>query len=133
MERNGETDLLAPEVMSILIASQNWTGVVKGRILVHALREHYYNQDDTVVVSPDATAIGDKWAMDYLNVAWLSPILEAMDDDVSGYISVSEVNRFMQRLPQDLGWRSALCPSFGDWNACSRMATAFQRGWRIGP
>ncbi|KAI0662489.1 hypothetical protein C8Q70DRAFT_909094 [Cubamyces menziesii] len=82
----------------------NWTGVVKGRILVHALREHYYNQDDTVVVSPDATAIGDKWALDYLNVAWLSPILEAMDDDVSGYISVSEVNRFMQRLPQDLGW-----------------------------
>ena len=87
---------------------QNWTGVVKGRILVHALREHYYNQDDTVVASPDATAISDKWALDYLNVAWLSPIMEAMDDDVSGYISVSEVNRFMQRLPQDLGWRSVL-------------------------
>ncbi|KAL1952244.1 hypothetical protein VTO73DRAFT_1393 [Trametes versicolor] len=83
----------------------NWTGVVKGRILVHALREHY-SQDDLVPASPTATEIvmSDKWTLEYLNIAWLHPILEAIDDDTSGYISVSEVNRFMQRLPPELNW-----------------------------
>lgn len=86
--------------------AQNWTGVVKGRILVHALREHY-SQDDLVPASPTATEIvmSDKWTLEYLNIAWLHPILEAIDDDTSGYISVSEVNRFMQRLPPELNWR----------------------------
>ncbi|KAI0666294.1 hypothetical protein C8Q78DRAFT_1072526 [Trametes maxima] len=87
----------------------NWTGVVKGRLLVHALREHYSNTEDvtaTTLADSDKPkpAMNDKWALEYLNVAWLHPIMEAIDDDTSGYISVSEVNRFMQRLPAELGW-----------------------------
>ncbi|KAL7285783.1 hypothetical protein ACG7TL_000892 [Trametes sanguinea] len=84
--------------------AMNWTGVVKGRILVHALREHYA-QDDVSGGPTQMQGQVDKWALHYLNIAWLNPILEAIDDDTSGYISVSEVNKFMQRLPQELDWR----------------------------
>ncbi|KAI9059697.1 hypothetical protein FKP32DRAFT_1541614, partial [Trametes sanguinea] len=83
--------------------AMNWTGVVKGRILVHALREHYA-QDDVSGGPTQMQGQVDKWALHYLNIAWLNPILEAIDDDTSGYISVSEINRFMQRLPQELDW-----------------------------
>ncbi|KAI0828260.1 hypothetical protein BC628DRAFT_1337903 [Trametes gibbosa] len=102
---NGTHSRIKNADLQRLWREMNWTGVVKGRILVHALREHY-SQDDFVTTSPEAAAVmSDKWALDYLNIAWLHPIMEAIDDDTSGYISVSEVNRFMQRLPPELCWR----------------------------
>ncbi|KAI0651487.1 hypothetical protein C8Q79DRAFT_922231 [Trametes meyenii] len=88
----------------------NWSGVVKGRLLVHALREHYSNAEDTATVLLESDkpklAMNDKWALEYLNVAWLHPIMEAIDDDTSGYISVSEVNSLPHWLAYwAIGWR----------------------------
>ena len=45
----------------------------------------------------------DGWAFKYIDVNWLQPILEAFDDDASGFITVAEVNRFTSSRPAD--WR----------------------------
>jgi hypothetical protein len=45
----------------------------------------------------------DGWAFKYIDVNWLQPILEAFDDDASGFITVAEVNRFTSSRPADWG------------------------------
>jgi hypothetical protein len=83
---------------------------------VLALREHYlekpsekegYHSMGTIKASspPDP----DAWAMKFIDVMWVQPILEAFDDDASGFISVTEVNAFTSSRPDD--WRFVSCHS----------------------
>ncbi|KAF7364190.1 Protein kinase domain-containing protein [Mycena sanguinolenta] len=44
----------------------------------------------------------DRWALSYINVAHLQPILEAVDDDGSGFVSIAEANNFASKRPK--GW-----------------------------
>lgn len=46
----------------------------------------------------------DQWALRYVDVVWLQPIMEAFDEDGSGLITISELNRFR---PAELNWRHA--------------------------
>jgi hypothetical protein len=45
----------------------------------------------------------DKWALEFINVAHLQSILEAIDDDGSGFVSIKEANNFAILRPK--GWR----------------------------
>ena len=45
----------------------------------------------------------DRWALAYINAAYVQPILEAVDDDGTGFVSVKEVNTFAGSRPD--GWR----------------------------
>jgi len=45
----------------------------------------------------------DAWAMKFIDVMWVQPIMEAFDDDASGFITVTEVNTFTKSRPQE--WR----------------------------
>ncbi|KAI0644514.1 hypothetical protein C8Q79DRAFT_777234 [Trametes meyenii] len=81
-----------------------WRGHVKARHFVLALRDFYLQQADdqytpqTIVrAHPD-----DKWAIEYLDVSYISALIEAFDDDASGFITINEVNRFTSSRPQ--GW-----------------------------
>lgn len=47
----------------------------------------------------------DDWSFAYININYLQQIMEAFDDDGSGYITVSEVNKFVDALPSSIGWR----------------------------
>lgn len=51
------------------------------------------------------TKIGehDEWTLDYISVTRLQAIIEAFDDDASGFITVGEVNAFTASKPRD--WR----------------------------
>ncbi|KAF9553901.1 hypothetical protein CPC08DRAFT_767164 [Agrocybe pediades] len=44
----------------------------------------------------------DKWALAYINATYTQPILEAVDDDGTGMISIKEVNVFVTSRPE--GW-----------------------------
>lgn len=44
----------------------------------------------------------DSWALAYLNVAHVQSILEAIDDDGTGFVSIKEVNTFVSSRPT--GW-----------------------------
>jgi len=76
---------------------------------VLALRDHYLEKlasDTEIVLGVDTSVIGsptnpDAWAIKYIDVMWVPPILEAFDDDASGFITVTEVNRFTSSRPAD--------------------------------
>ena len=44
----------------------------------------------------------DEWTLRYISVPYIQPILEAIDDDASGFITISEVNKFSAARPE--GW-----------------------------
>lgn len=91
----------------VLTLSQNWGGSVKTRLFVMALRDHYRDLAADVKFASDASKriVGDEWALEYLGSTWLNPIMEAFDDDGSGYVTIAEVNRFMDWKPPELNWR----------------------------
>ena len=45
----------------------------------------------------------DEWTLEYINVTRLQAIIEAFDDDASGFITVGEANAFTTARPAD--WR----------------------------
>ena len=48
----------------------------------------------------------DGWAIKYINIGRARSILEAFDDDASGFVTVSEVNNLTRSRPRD--WRCVL-------------------------
>jgi hypothetical protein len=90
---------------------KGWRGNVKARHFVLALRDHYLEKLssetegvlDMSTSSIDNSTNPDGWAIKYLDILWVQPILEAFDDDASGFITVAEVNRFTSSRPVD--WR----------------------------
>ena len=90
---------------------KGWRGNVKARHFVLALRDHYLEklsseaQDvlDMSNSSIDNCTNSDGWAIKYLDIMWVQPILEAFDDDASGFITIAEVNCFTSSRPVD--WR----------------------------
>ena len=65
-----------------------------------ALRDYYIEKSAGGLGS--ASGPGG-WALKYINVGRARVILEAFDDDVSGFVTVSEVNNLTQSRPRD--WR----------------------------
>lgn len=45
----------------------------------------------------------DTWALQYITVSRVQPLIEAIDNDVSSFVTVSEVNAFTSARPA--GWR----------------------------
>ena len=64
-------------------------------------------ENATHAKKPDTIA-KDEWALEYLGLNWLRPLMEAFDDDVSGYVSITEVNKLMDMCPPSLNWRCVL-------------------------
>ena len=50
----------------------------------------------------------DSWAIGYINIGRARSILEAFDDDASGFVTVTEVNNLTRLRPRD--WRYAVAP-----------------------
>jgi len=46
----------------------------------------------------------DRWALRYISVNYVRNILEAFDDDASGFITVKEANNFTRSRPLDWRW-----------------------------
>lgn len=52
---------------------------------------------------PQESAESPGKTLEYVKAFKLQPLTEALDDDLSGYVSTSEVNNFIQYRPKD--WR----------------------------
>ena len=50
-----------------------------------------------------ATPAEDLWSLQYITVQRAQPLVEALDDDGSSFITVNEVNTFTTTRPE--GWR----------------------------
>lgn len=48
----------------------------------------------------------DQWALRYIGLNYVRSILEAFDDDASGFVTVKEANSFTRSRPLDWRWVS---------------------------
>lgn len=83
---------------------------MKARLFVMTLRDHYKERAEVASASTFSMRGGgsqrsDDWAFEFINTKYLQPIMEAFDDDGSGYVTYQEVNDFVDERPASLGWR----------------------------
>ena len=74
-----------------------------------SLRDHFAEKaagDSGSVKGPDG------WALKYININRAPSILEAFDDDASGFVTIREVNDFTKSRPLD--WEYAYFPNLQD-------------------
>ncbi|KAF8340734.1 uncharacterized protein EI90DRAFT_3036693 [Cantharellus anzutake] len=123
-----------------------WHTNVKARIFVMTLHDYYQDMFSSSSAVPTGGAGGEvavggeddakpsdpseeadcldytpdpanKWCLQFLNLRYLSSIMEAFDDDSSGFVRISEVNDFTASIPK--GW------SLLQWLAY------WAHGWRV--
>jgi hypothetical protein len=91
---------------------QGWKGSVKSKSLVLALRDHFVEKARPLLqiegpkTSTDSTQrkdMDDMWTLQYLTVIQAQPLLEALDDDFSSYVTIAEINSFTSSRPEN--WR----------------------------
>ena len=74
-----------------------------------ALRDYYRQQVKQKREAPHSDGVKsrladeDEWALEWININRLQAIIEAFDDDASGFITVEEVNYFTTSRPKE--WR----------------------------
>ncbi|KAI0080472.1 hypothetical protein K474DRAFT_1704774 [Panus rudis PR-1116 ss-1] len=63
----------------------------------------------------------DDWPFEYMNFRWMPQIMEAFDDDGSGFVSINEVNQLTDSLPRELGWSLPHWIAYWaiGWQACA--------------
>ena len=78
------------------------------------LRDHYRDRAESAAASSFGQPSADDWAFEFINAKYLQPIMEAFDDDGSGYVTYQEVNEFVEAKPDSLNWRycCSLAPIF---------------------
>ena len=81
------------------------------------LRDHFNDKAegqlspvaDDKIIAARSEREADDWARQYVDVKYLPPIMDAIDDDGSGHVTIAEINRFTDLLPSSLGWRCDPC------------------------
>ncbi|KZV96120.1 hypothetical protein EXIGLDRAFT_833894 [Exidia glandulosa HHB12029] len=95
----------------------SWRGSVKARQFIVSIQDHFLQKyggggeaiptREENAAAPSDPASGaddpaqDKWAIKYITLTRVRPILEAFDDDASGWISIKEANTFTSTRPHD--------------------------------
>ncbi|GLB44990.1 hypothetical protein LshimejAT787_1900680 [Lyophyllum shimeji] len=121
---SGAHDRITDPDLQKIWKDMGWKGSVKARHFVLALHDYYTDKlssPDTPTTShisglpsPQTPGTGrgsmviiprkrqdDRWALAYINAAYVQPILEAVDDDGTGFVSVKEVNTFVAERPEN--------------------------------
>ncbi|KAH9034702.1 hypothetical protein EDB85DRAFT_2288949 [Lactarius pseudohatsudake] len=107
--KGGPHDRIRDRTIYDIWTEMGWRGNVKARHFVLALRDHYLEklamEADGVPGMGGGSNNGsrnpDAWAIKFVDVTRLQPISEAFDDDASGFITISEMNRFTGSRPAD--------------------------------
>ncbi|KAF9557962.1 hypothetical protein CPC08DRAFT_709992 [Agrocybe pediades] len=114
---SGAHDRIIDPGLQKIWKDMGWKGSVKARHFVLALHDYYseearetlYRKQSLDRVQPTApisfptpSVRNDDWALAYINATYVQSILEAIDDDGTGFISVKEVNTFIASRPD--GW-----------------------------
>ncbi|KAN0140973.1 hypothetical protein V8E53_001417 [Lactarius tabidus] len=108
-EISGPRQRIRDRTMHEIWSDMGWRGNVKARHFVLALRDYYVEKlageaEGDPVMCPallDTPQNLDAWAIKFIDVKRLRPISEAFDDDASGFITISEMNRFTISRPPD--------------------------------
>ncbi|TBU41129.1 hypothetical protein BD309DRAFT_868889 [Dichomitus squalens] len=124
----GPHDRIIDPDLSNIWKEMRWRGNVKARHFVLALRDYCLEKLDKLRKNeqtftdcdyPTLITEQDEWTLEYINVTRLQAIIEAFDDDASGFITVGEANAFTTARPADwsllhwmaywaVGWQMAM-------------------------
>ncbi|KAI0951411.1 hypothetical protein AcW1_008459 [Taiwanofungus camphoratus] len=101
---SGPHDKLVDPDLHVIWKEMGWRGSVKARHFVLALRDYYREQADDRKHHANHLDMADTddlslWALEWITVNRLQSIVEAFDDDASGFITVAEANRFTTSRP----------------------------------
>ncbi|TCD65461.1 hypothetical protein EIP91_002675 [Steccherinum ochraceum] len=99
--REGPHDKIKNPELKEMWKEMNWRRNVKASLFVMTLRDLFREKGEENSNGMEAL---EDWALKYIDATWLQSIMEAFDDDASGYITVVELNRFTDALPDSLGW-----------------------------
>ncbi|CAK5270944.1 unnamed protein product [Mycena citricolor] len=119
--KEGLHERIMDEDLQTLWKDQGWKGSVKARYFVLALNDYYSelfskhipeSKNSSAPPSPEVTTINliaelpsvpkyeddDRWALKYITVANIQfkPILETVDDDGTGFVTIKETNEFIK-------------------------------------
>ncbi|EMD34579.1 hypothetical protein CERSUDRAFT_125183, partial [Gelatoporia subvermispora B] len=89
------------------ITDQTWSGHAEARQFVMALRDHFIERSSVTSLSSTESAsreVDEQWALEYIGPRWQQHLMDAIDDDSSGYVTIAELNNFTNSLPKDLNW-----------------------------
>ncbi|KAK0187865.1 hypothetical protein F5146DRAFT_731520 [Armillaria mellea] len=81
-----------------------WNRSVKAKHLVLALHDYFIEKLRPLGRPYDpipAEYEKDQWTLAYLNSPHLQPLLEAIDDDATGFITIREINTFVESKPKE--------------------------------
>lgn len=81
--------------------TQGWRGSVKARHFVLALKDHYA---EMIAGGNEDGTSSDEWALRFINVNHVRNIMEAFDEDASGFVTIKEANHFTCSRPPDWRW-----------------------------
>ena len=70
-----------------------------------ALKDYYIVK---AASNSDSLMSTDGWAIKYINIGRARSVVEAFDEDTSGFVTINEVNHFTQSRPTN--WRCDLSP-----------------------
>jgi len=93
-----------------------------------ALKDYYIEK--AAGESAGSLVGADKWALKYINVNRARTILEAFDDDASGFVTIQEVNNFTRARPLD--WGLVIPNMYSHYSNTEMNYIAFPTGWHIG-
>ncbi|KAI0320386.1 hypothetical protein OF83DRAFT_592964 [Amylostereum chailletii] len=109
------------EIIEQLWSNMEWRGNVKAKHFVLALRDYYVEKigpfaRSSQILDTDST---DSWAIKHIDILYLQPIMEAFDDDASGFITIAEMNHFTSSRPKEwslphwiaywaVGWKAGM-------------------------
>ncbi|TFK69486.1 hypothetical protein BDN72DRAFT_819995 [Pluteus cervinus] len=122
---SGSHERIVDPDLKTIWKEMGWKGSVKARHFVLALHDYFSDgslipskESNTSPRTPNALSppidlgptaditstkpgSNDEWTLAYVNVAHVQPILEAIDDDGTGLISIKKVNVFVTSRPPD--------------------------------
>ncbi|KIJ29840.1 hypothetical protein M422DRAFT_784182 [Sphaerobolus stellatus SS14] len=127
----GPHSRILDKVIYLIWVEMGWKASAKSRHFTMALREFYADQfqqaelqsqldsdsksvtitvqrrttqdtrkTETTTIIPHISK-EDSWAVDYITGFQLRPLLEALDPDYSGFVTINEINAFTSERPQD--------------------------------
>ncbi|KAH9856040.1 hypothetical protein C2E23DRAFT_563914 [Lenzites betulinus] len=107
---DGPHEKIIDPVLYEIWKDMRWRGIVKARHLVLAIQDYYTQRLDdhqraaVVRGAPPQHVINesDMWAFEYIDLMRLQQIGQALDSDVSGFVTIQEVNSFTTARPR--GW-----------------------------
>ncbi|KAJ7181386.1 hypothetical protein C8R43DRAFT_1170245 [Mycena crocata] len=123
-----EGDRVVGEILANLntdphIIDRGWKGSVKANHLVMAIHDYFARKTGTILkrihdiatdhesdaqkvehilgISEATTPPEDMWALDHIIIQRIQPLIEALDDDGSSFVTVQELNEFTTSRPAD--------------------------------